>query len=205
MEKTFVCPMPDPWNLVYQTLLVAWQADPKGKNGPPIPLILGGWNFSGDYDKKYRWEATIRWAEEIGLKDLIPVFTPEQVYSVYEMQHYDDDYKLDWNYDPRRKPDSMEVQTTLEILRANWVSIAGPELGQRTSPIRFTGEKSRRLLVNADPNWNPPWGTWMEIFPGRHGKEFTQLRSSVNKAISPMEVDHIDFDIAEWKKGHREN
>lgn len=36
-----ICPMPDPWNRVYQGLLAAWKSHGEQPPGPPVPLILG--------------------------------------------------------------------------------------------------------------------------------------------------------------------
>lgn len=82
----------------------------------------------------------------------------------------------------------------MEILKAQWSEIAGEELSKITSPIAFTGNKTRRLLVKADAASKPPWGGWhhrSNVMSEQ--RSFTRFRSSVNKAISPHEVDHIDF------------
>ncbi len=192
MEEIFVCPMPDPWNHIYQALKVAWQVNPKGKNGPPIPLILGGWNFSGDYEKKAVWEATIRWAEDMDLDQLIPELTYEQSYFVSSMQSYSCPSEY-WNYHPREKPEKAAIEIALEKLKLSWLLIAGEELAQITIPLCFTGKKSRRLLVFAEYSIKPPWGTWTQIVPEHRGKEFLQFRKNINKTIAPLEVDHIDF------------
>ena len=39
--------------------------------GPPTPLILNGWAFSTDENKKNRWEETIKWAHINNLEDII--------------------------------------------------------------------------------------------------------------------------------------
>ena len=39
---------------------------------PPVPLILAGWNFSEDWQKKDRWLEIIKWANDNGCSDLIP-------------------------------------------------------------------------------------------------------------------------------------
>jgi len=192
MDKIFVCPMPDTWNEIFQALLTAWKMDPKGKGPPPTPLILGGWNFSGDYEKKAVWQNTINWAEEIGLAHLIPVITKDQSYCVHKMEDYL--WPSDtWNYDPRDKPNEEEVNTALEELKANWQNAVGEELARITKPFRFTGKKRRRLLVFAEFSVKPPWGTWTKINTEHRGKEFLQFRKNINKIIAPLEVDHIDF------------
>jgi hypothetical protein len=49
------------------------------------------------------------------------------------------------------------------------------------------------LLVSANFATNPPWGTWSKKSAGEKGKAFTMFRRDINEAISPMEIDHIDF------------
>ena len=177
---------------MYQALKVAWQVNPKGKNGPPIPLILGGWNFSGDYEKKAVWEATIKWAEDMGFDQLIPELTDEQCYFVTSMQSYSCPSEF-WNYHPREKPEKAAIDTALEKLKVSWPIIAGEELAQITIPLCFTGKKSRRLLVFADLSFMPSWGTWTKKSSGIEGKAFTVFRRKINDVISPLEIDHIDF------------
>jgi hypothetical protein len=63
-----------------------------------------------------------------------------------------------------------------------------------TTPLCFTGRKRRRLVcdIYGDPNRSlPPWGSWEAI--AENPQAFTKLRRSVNRAIAPLEVDHIDF------------
>ena len=38
-----------------------------------------------------------------------------------------------------------------------------------------------------------PWGTWTASASKDAKRSFTRLRASINAAISPVEVDHIDF------------
>ena len=40
---------------------------------PPVPLILAGWVFSNDHEKKRRWDQTIEWAIANDCEDLITV------------------------------------------------------------------------------------------------------------------------------------
>ena len=82
----------------------------------------------------------------------------------------------------------------MEILAAQWPQIVGKELSGITHPLDFTGKKARRLLVRADNNTLPPWGDWVNRSTVESERRtFTHFRAAVNKAISPHEVDHIDF------------
>ena len=78
----FVCPKPQPWLAIYDTLKAAWEA--AGSNGarPPFPLILNGWMFSSDFDKHPRWLDTIKWAEERSLSHHIPELKADDKYEV---------------------------------------------------------------------------------------------------------------------------
>jgi len=173
-------------------LLSAWKQNPRGKRPPPTPLILGGWNFSGDFEKNAVWEATKQWANEMDLSHLIPELTDKQSYFVSSMQSYSYPSEF-WNYSPREKPEKEAINIAIEKLKTNWVSIVGSELAETTMPVCFTGKKCRRLLVNANFATNPPWGSWSKKSGGEEGKAFTLFRQNINEAISPLEIDHIDF------------
>lgn len=75
-----ICPMPDPWNRVYQGLLAAWKSHGEQPPGPPVPLILGGWAFSSDREKERQWAHTISWAKERKLEHLIPAIPDDEWY-----------------------------------------------------------------------------------------------------------------------------
>ena len=61
-----VCPKPDIWNRFWQTLPNRRQL-PSGGWEPAVPLILGGWWYSTDSDKRDRLEDHIRWAASQGV------------------------------------------------------------------------------------------------------------------------------------------
>lgn len=52
----------------------------KGLHPPPIPLILAGWNFSNDYEKKSRWKETVNWANGHDCADLISGLKDNEFY-----------------------------------------------------------------------------------------------------------------------------
>lgn len=81
----FVCPKPQPWLAIYDSLKAAWAS--AGSNGtpPPFPLILNGWMFSSDFDKHVRWLDTIKWAEDHSLSYLIPAIKADDKYEVSEL------------------------------------------------------------------------------------------------------------------------
>ena len=74
----FICPQPYKWNEIHQRLQEAWRELGRKGSPPPTPLILGGWIYSGDEDKKRTWEATVAWAERRGLAHLIPMLSDRE-------------------------------------------------------------------------------------------------------------------------------
>jgi hypothetical protein len=77
----FICPMPDVWATVHQRLLEVWKraGDPAIPE-PPHPLILNGWVFSSDSEKRARWAATVRWATRHALSHVIPEIEEASAY-----------------------------------------------------------------------------------------------------------------------------
>ncbi len=56
-----ICPNPNGWHSVSEKLIS--YAMSHGLPPPPKPLILAGWNFSSDFEKKLRWQETIEWCQ----------------------------------------------------------------------------------------------------------------------------------------------
>jgi len=81
----FVCPNPQPWNEIYSRLKQEYEKRDEIEEKPPVPLILNGWVFSSDLEKKVRWEETISWAKKNNLTQLIPVLTDGEKYYVEKM------------------------------------------------------------------------------------------------------------------------
>jgi hypothetical protein len=99
-----------------------------------------------------------------------------------------------WNYEPKARPDEHVVAEQLSLLRAHWSEIVGPEVAAITCPLRFSGRKKRCLVVWADESAQPPWGSWLSLSNYRPKRRaFTEFRAAINKAISPMEIDHVEF------------
>ena len=73
--------MPDAWAAVHRRLLKARQraGDPAIPE-PPCPLILDGWAFSSDTQKRERWLETLRWATQHGFRRLIPTIERRNAY-----------------------------------------------------------------------------------------------------------------------------
>jgi len=62
-----ICPNPPEWAKLHSAA-ISTAAD----GGTfPKPLILAGWTFSTDADKRQRWQETVSWLRERGLEYLI--------------------------------------------------------------------------------------------------------------------------------------
>ena len=166
---------------------------------PPKPLILAGWAYSNDIEKMNRWKETVEWANNNGCGELVNGVPDNEFYFVDEPSTYTvgpmgGPMYRSWDFKSKDKPSSKILDKGMQTLKVRWTEIAGEKLSKSTRPIAFTGNKARRLLVKADAASKPPWGGWDHLsHVESERRAFTQLRTSVNKAISPHEVDHIDF------------
>jgi hypothetical protein len=192
-----ICPNPARWHEIYERLLSA--SAERDLEKPPKALILNGWAATNDVEKAERWAETANWAERHGLTDLVTV-QPQDWYAVEEPSSYEvgplgGPLYLQWRSESAAKPSNDAVKTALDKLSGNWAAIT-PELAPFTRPSAFTGTKMRRLLVTvlkgAPP---PPWGHWDSLPNDQSRREFTDLRKRVNRAIAPLEIDHIDFEF----------
>jgi hypothetical protein len=165
---------------------------------PPVPLILAGWAYSNDVEKRSRWQETLAWAERYGLGALLGDVAEESMYAVAELSGdrigpLGGPMFLDWNYDSKPRADAVARTKAIEVLQADWAKIAGAELAAITLPLCLTGSKGRRLVVLVRTEDAPPWGSWTVLVRDERRRSFTALRTAVNRAIAPLEVDHIDF------------
>lgn len=199
---TFVCPQAAIWFQIYERLQAAWIANGRLGNTPPMPLILAGWIYSSDVDKQDRWKATVRWAEVNNLSHLIPQLEPHEQYCTEHVttSYPEQRYRLD-RYTERERPTNESLAEALEILKKNWVVIAGDELATACRPTKFSGRKARCLIVTVTSNIQPPWGTWTELAGGPSRQNFTDFRKRINDAIAPVVVDHIDFILGNSNDG----
>ena len=191
----FVSPRPLVWHQIHQKLDATWKSNGAIGEPPPIPLILSGWDFSNDYDKHDRWLATIKWAEANNLSHLIPQLVEKDQYMVEEFDFtaYAGPVYHEQTHEPKSRPLEEDSDAALKKLQANWVAIVGEDLGTRTYPLAFSGDKMRKLIVSADSTYSPPWGSWNSFGSSGDRKSFSTFRASINQAIAPLEVDHIDF------------
>jgi hypothetical protein len=59
-----VCPLPRPWDRLHRHLT---SLKPGDADRPPVPLILAGWNFSSDSEKRMRLIDQLDWARQHGV------------------------------------------------------------------------------------------------------------------------------------------
>ena len=194
-----VCPNPDVWHNIYKRLIELCNGDKTNQSKVPIPLILNGWAYSNDTQKKERWEQTVEWAKREGYSDLITQIPDDDYLYVDEVSTYQIGplggpmYRL-WDFEPKFRPTNEELVRFLKRLKKDWPSIAGERMSAITEPTKFTGRKARRLLVRVTSDGEPPWGGWhsrSNISVQRLA--FTKFRRQVNAALKPHEVDHMDF------------
>ena len=199
--------MPPDWAKIHAALSEAWErrADsniPK----PPVPLILAGAAFSSASEIRRRWIDFVDWANDFGFAEVLhanlgrapEIDVAEQIAGVSEDGRgwwpvYGEQF-----HKPKLKPSKEAVASALKLLSTRWAEIAGDELARFTRPLKFTGRKYRRLVVCADPEFRPPWGSWYFAFD--NPRAFTRFRRAVNDAISPLEVDVIDFATHQWNQ-----
>lgn len=62
VERGRVCPVPQRWQALYELLPERRQVG--AGYIPPAPLILGGWWYSSDLEKRQRLQEHILWAAE---------------------------------------------------------------------------------------------------------------------------------------------
>ncbi len=82
-DLDYIFPQPIPWNEIHQALVAFREKECPDASLPPVPLILGGWNYSSDANKAARWTDTIRWAETHGASRLIPELTDPDKYCLH--------------------------------------------------------------------------------------------------------------------------
>lgn len=81
IERDYISPVPSVWHNIHLALLKYWELNlQRSVSKPPIPLILAGWNFSEDWEKKLRWTETLNWAKEHKCEHLITEFSPADKY-----------------------------------------------------------------------------------------------------------------------------
>jgi hypothetical protein len=82
-----ICPNPEAWTKVFKQLQAFALSHACLPPTLPMPLILAGWAYSNDIEKRVRWNQTISWATLNGYLELTTV--PEaDLYSTSEPTSY---------------------------------------------------------------------------------------------------------------------
>lgn len=197
-------PMPWDWAQLYGLLSNAWaeKAD-SGVPEPPVPLILAGAAFSSAMAIRQRWVELIHWSNNNGFAEIfLEALPPPPLEDVATRIAGVSVDGSGWcpefgeqNHEPKIRPSKEAVAAALKTLQAQWAEVVGHKISSHTRPHRFTGSKLRRLVVIADENYSPPWGSW--YFIEKNPRTFTAFRKSINAAISPLEVDTVTFTSAQ--------
>lgn len=157
---------------------------------PPPPFILAA-SGESNASKLSRLAGQLLWAQKhdclpaaLRLLAAIPAdqWNWGNKESWEQNSYWGENYTFGWTSDPKPKLAKIESVRLVGLLRANWPNIAGQEFAEKSSPFRFTGAKGRRLVCRVRRGSQPP-----------KGSAFTALRASINIAIVPHMVDHVDF------------
>jgi hypothetical protein len=193
-----VCPLPTIWAKIFGKLGKLTSVDPTIPE-PPIALILAGWNFSDDFEKKNRWDDTLEWINKYGGEVLTTSLTDNDYYCVEKLSRPAYlDYQCGETSPPAIRPADDELTNLLKKLSDLWGQIVGND-SRLTMPSSFTGAKARSLIVEYDSDELPAWGTWGNEPGGYYDQNFTNkasftaLRQRINDAIHPHKIDHVVF------------
>jgi hypothetical protein len=195
-------PYPSDWARLHSLLVEARRRrNDLDVSFPPVPLILAGAACSTAAEIRERWRELIRWANDRGFGALLAANLPDLPDRDIAKSIAGADGGPWWHEyshrKPRVRPSSADEAAALTLVCHRWTEIVGEEMARSTKPLRFTGSKRRRLVVSADPQKTPPWGSWSAITTA--ADSFAKLRRSINAAIAPMEIDHIDFITETWR------
>jgi len=79
-----ICPLPKIWHEIHQQLSLYAKNHKCQPPLPPKPLILAGWAYSNNIEKKNRWQETVRWATDNGCVELVADIPDNDFYFVEE-------------------------------------------------------------------------------------------------------------------------
>lgn len=176
-------PRPSDWVMLHGLLSAAWETREDGSiPEPPVPLILAGAAFSTAAAIRQRWRDLVRWANEHGCSELLAAHLPPPA----DVDVADQTAGVSANgrgwwpeygeqvHPPHSRPQKEALVAALDTLQARWPEVVGSELSRNTRPLKFTGRKSRRLVVYANPDATPPWGSCYLI--SSQPRSFTSFR-----------------------------
>lgn len=194
-----ICPIASEWAKVHSDLIEYSRAKVCLPPEPPKPLILAGWSYSDDIDKKNRWQETVDWAVGNGCSELALAVPDELFYRTsnptsYTVGPMGGPMYLPWNFEARSRPSTELLESSMASLKADWPLIFEGKFSVHLEPVRFTGKKFRRLVINIIDEAVAPWGDWYRLpYSDAERRKFTMLRKAINLSIFPHEVDHVDF------------
>ena len=113
-EGNRICPNPDKW-LEFWKLIGS-----PSKSILPPPLILGGWAFSSDREKRNRFAEHVRFAADNGFTDKTQEFVSSLVGADW---HTSPDRLLDWSYGQALIEDEAKRQATIERARSLYAQL----------------------------------------------------------------------------------
>ena len=193
-----VCPKPAAWNEVYKLLSHHAEHVACTPPLPPTPLILSGWTFSNDVEKKARWDETLAWAIKNECSEITSLaedhFYCTSILTSSLIGPKGGPMFLPWDFHRKSPPSAENLAKLFDLLCTNWGVVIGSELARVRRPARFSGAKCRNLHVIVWGREAPPWGSWhrrSNIESER--RTFTKFRRAINDFISPHMVDHIQF------------
>ncbi len=194
-----VCPMPQRWQELWEMLPGRHRLGSGWE--PQLPLVLSAWWATSASEKRDRLLEHLTYAASHGVLAEVDRFL--RGLSVSEWAHEADfprapPFREHSYHEPKPEPDWALLDRVLQLLKREWLSVAGSDLSANTRPLRFAGRKARRLVVVANPHWSPPWGSWSAICPGCDRASFTAFRKRVNERIAPHAVDDIVFRTRRW-------
>lgn len=103
---------------MYERLTQYAQAHQCSTPSPPVPLILGGWWATNDFEKLRRWEETVAWATGNGCADLVDV-SSDRFYCVDEPSADAGELILgEQCHEPKIKPQRHQIAECLQTLIA---------------------------------------------------------------------------------------
>jgi hypothetical protein len=194
-----ICPRPSDWANLHQKLLRIASYRKCTPPNPPKPLILSGWHYSNDIQKRDRWQQTVDWAKKNNCLELIAKIPSDNFHRVanptdFQVGPLGGPMFRPWDSTSKAKPSADVLEKAIKTLRDHWPQIAGIYLAKLTCPQSIRGPKGRRLIVEVTGLGDAPWGTWSALSSERQKRHTsTEFRRAVNQAIAPHEVDHIDF------------
>jgi hypothetical protein len=192
-----ICPNPRIWSDIYVKLKKISDKNTSIPE-PPRPIILGGWWCTGDLEKNFQWDATVRWINVYGGRELLENLTDENFHWAVEFGR---PVEEKWSLQQTPSAEVYPREILLGLLKElanNWHDIA-KELASRSKPVCFTGKKSRCLKIQIFDLEPPPWGTWgigkinYRDVSFTNKNEFTKFRERVNSYLTPHQADHIKF------------